>query len=573
VSPSPFSASGLATNAGAATGATALAGSGVPSARSPWGGGRLRAWGHWLRSWLRPTVALYLPAEQPEQSFTAWCRAHPGVPVRLLLGGGLTHQCVAAAPATPAAPEHGNGLGSLRRFTGLGGHGDAAARARAAQDWALHYGDAAHTWPITAWQIHSGPGAGQYACVALHGASLAALRRSAQAYGVRLQSAAPLWAALLPWADAKQPQWCGAGGTVQHRSGTAKGAGSAPANTSTNTSINTSTETITDASVDASEDAALAVVEGALLTWVQCGPGGVRAVLQRRMASPSMEALAQKMHSLRGPKQRVLVLGFGLDASDAPQAQPVAAQAWQILSPLEAHTLPGPVLAALAGAPGRRAARRWPQADLLYRPGQLGLLGGCLVLAAWLGLAGSAVLWQHSHTAYTQAQQQRDAAAASLQSARAAQRGTPQAPRTGAGTGTGTGTARPPALPSDTQTTVRLQARKVMAGLRHAWAGVLLPIEATASDQVRWLELDCSTEGGPDGKPGSGRVRLLGHANTSAAALRVVQALSEQSGWSQVALTKLQASTARDPAGGVRFELAALYRSPPPGRVAASAAP
>jgi hypothetical protein len=553
----------LATSAGAATGATALAGS----------GGRLRAWGQWLRSWLRPTVALYLPADQPEQSFAAWCRAHPGTPVRLLLAGGLTHQCVAAAHATPAGPEHGNALGSLRRLTGMGGQGDAAARAQAAQDWALHYGDASHTWPITAWQIRSGSGAGQYACVALHGASLVALRRSAQAYGVRLQSAAPLWAALLPWADAKQPQWCGAGRAVQHRSGTAKGAGSAPANTSTNTSINTSTETITDASDDASDDAALAVVEGALLTWVQCGPAGVRAVLQRRLPAPRMEALAQKMHSLRSPKQRVLVLGFGLDASDVPQAQPEAAQAWHILSPLEAHTLPGPVLAALAGAPGRRVARRWPQADLLHRPGQLGLLGGCLVLAAWLGLAGSAVLWQHSHTAYTQAQQQRNAAAASLQSARAAQRGTPQAPRTGAGTGTSTaGTART-ALPVDTQTTVRLQARKVMAGLRHAWAGVLLPIEATASDQVRWLELDCSTEGGPDGKPGSGRVRLLGHANTSAAALRVVQALSEQSGWSQVALTKLQASTPRDPAGGVRFELAALYRSPPPARVAAPAAP
>ena len=563
MSPSPFSAPGLATSASAATGATALAGDGVPSARSPWGGGLLRAWGHWARSWLRPTVALYLPAEQPEQSFAAWCRAHPGTPVRLLLAGSLTHQCVAAAPAAHA---HSNGLGSLRRFTGLGGYGDAAARAQAAQDWALHYGDAAHTWPITAWQIRSGSGAGLHGCVALHGARLDTLRRSAQAYGVRLQSAAPLWAALLPWADAKQPQWCGAGG--------------ASTNTTRNTTTNTSTNIIADASADTSADAtvaALAVVEGALLTWVQCDPAGVHAVLQRRLAAPSMEALAQKMHSLRGPKQRVLVLGFGLDASDAPQAQPgQAAQAWQILSPLEAHTLPEPVLAALAGAPTRRAARRWPQADLLRRPGQLGLLGGCLVLAAWLGLAGSAVLWQHSHTAYTQAQQQRNAAAASLQSARAAQRGTPQTPRTGTGTGTGAaaaGTARPPALPSDTQTTVRLQARKVMAGLRHAWAGVLLPIEATASDQVRWLELDCSTEGAPDGKPGSGRVRLLGHANTSAAALRAVQALSEQSGWSQVALTKLQASAARDPAGGVRFELAALYRSPPPGRVAAPAAP
>ena len=265
---------------------------------SPFSAPGLRAWGQWARSWLRPTVALYLPAEQPEQSFAAWCRAHPGTPVRLLLAGGLTHQCVTAAPA---APEHGNALGSLRRFTGMGGHGDAAARVRAAQDWALHYGDAAHTWPITSWRIRSGSGAGQYACVALHGASLAALRRSAQAYGVRLQSAAPLWAALLPWADAKQPQWCGAGRAVQHRSGTAKGAGGAPTNTSITTSINTSTNTLTDASVGTSLDtsadatvAALAVVEGALLTWVQCGPGGVRAVLQRRMASPPHGGLGAK---------------------------------------------------------------------------------------------------------------------------------------------------------------------------------------------------------------------------------------------------------------------------------------
>jgi hypothetical protein len=105
-----------------------------------------------------------------------------------------------------------------------------------------------------------------------------------------------------------------------------------------------------------------------------------------------------------------------------------------------------------------------------------------------------------------------------------------------------------------------LQARKVMAGLRYAWAGLLLPIEAAASGNVRWLELDCSTEGGPAG----GRVRLLGQANTTAAALEAVQTLSAQNGWSQVVLSKVQDVSARDPQGGVRFELTALYRSPPP---------
>jgi hypothetical protein len=101
-----------------------------------------------------------------------------------------------------------------------------------------------------------------------------------------------------------------------------------------------------------------------------------------------------------------------------------------------------------------------------------------------------------------------------------------------------------------------MQARKVMAGLRYTWAGVLLPIEATASDQVRWLALDYNTEGG--------RVRLLGHANNTDAALDAVQTLSTESSWSQVALAKVQAATARDTAGGVRFEITALYNSPPP---------
>ncbi len=542
MSPSPFSAQGLATSAGAATGATALAGDGVPSVRSPWGGGLLRAWGHWARSWLRPTVALYLPADQPERAFDAWCRAHPGVPVRLLLAGGLTHQAVQPSPAAPGA------------WASWGGRSAATQSTRAAQDWAQHYGPQAHAWPLATWR-----GAGREGSVALHGASLAALQRSAQACGVRLRAVVPLWAALLPWADARQPQWWCAGPRARLAPGKGTGTGTGAGTTDAPT-------------------AALAVVEGALLTWVQCSPVGVREVLQRRLGAPTAEALEQKINSLRTPQQRVLVVGFGLDAGSAAAAQAAKAtkttqtsqttQTWPALTPLDASALPGPVLQALATPPwARRAARRWPTPDVLRRPGSLGVLDRCLVLMAWLGLAGSAALWQHSHANFTQALRQRDAAAASLQSARLAQRSTPlpvaaNAAGTGAGTVTSTGAPRTarPVQPGGTPADVHLQARKVMAGLRYAWAGLLLPIEAAASGNVRWLELDCSTEGGPAG----GRVRLLGQASSTAAALDAVQTLSAQNGWSQVVLSKVQDTSARDPQGGVRFELTALYRSLPP---------
>jgi len=264
------------------------------------------------------------------------------------------------------------------------------------------------------------------------------------------------------------------------------------------------------------------------------------------------------MHSLRAPQQRVLAVGFGLGVGTASQAQSgQSAPSWQTLAPLDAPELPGPVLAALARSSGRRAARRWPQADLLHHPGSLGALGRCLVLLAWLGLAGSAALWQHSYANFTHALRQRDAAAASLQSARLAQRSTTlTAAINASGSGTGAPRTTRPVPPGGTPADVHLQARKVMAGLRYAWAGLLLPIEAAASGNVRWLELDCNTDGG--------RVRLLGQASTTAAALAAVQTLSAQNGWSQVVLSKVQDASARDPQGGVRFELTALYRSPPP---------
>ena len=483
--------------------------------RSPFNTQRVRAWHHWLRSWLRPTVALYLPAQEPEQVFDAWCRAHPGTAVRLLLAGGSTHQALVPSPTEPS----GSGWGWLRQ---LSGRGPAAMHTRAAQDWAQHYGPEANTWPLAIWS-----GAGLEGSCALRGARLDALRRSAQTCGVRLKSAVPLWAALLPWADAQQPQWWCAGRVVVP----------APGEDAADTTV-----------------AALAVVEGTLVTWVHCSPGGVRAVQQRRLAAPTVETLEQKILSLRAPQQRVLVAGFGLNAGSGVPAQAhaaKAAQGWLALNILTDGDLPEQVMRALA-SPSRRSARRWPIADLLHRPGSLGLLGRCMVLAAWLGLAGSAALWQHNHGALVQAQHEHAAAYTSLQSARAAQRNTSQASASAVGVNRG---ARPNPV-DEAQARMHQQARKLMAGLRYAWAGLLLPIEAAAMGNVRWLELDCSTDGG--------RVRLLGQANTTAAALEAVQTLSERNGWSQVALSKMLDTTARDPQGGVRFELTALYRSAPP---------
>lgn len=490
---------------------------------SPFSAPGLRAWGQWLRSWLRPTVALYLPAQAPEQVFEAWCRAHPGTPVRLLLAGGLTHQAVQLTPPAP------------RSWARWGGRSAAGQGQQAAQDWAQHYGPQAHAWPLATWR-----GAGLEGSVALHGANLAALQRSAQAHGVRLRAALPLWAALLPWLDAKQPQWWCAGSSARPAAAAGTGNGTGATDVPT---------------------AALVVVEGALLTWLQCGPGGVpevRGLIQRRLSDPAPAALEQKIQTLRTSQQRVLVVGFGLGAGAASLPQPShGASGWQTLSPLHAPALSGPLLAELARAGGRR----WPQADVLRSPGSFGALGRCLVLLAWLGLAGSTALWQHQHADLTRALHLRDAAAASLQSARLAHRSTPlpgSASLTGGAAGPGASLSRTtrPAQPSGTQSDMHQQARKVMAGLRYAWAGVLLPIEATASGKVRWLELDCSIDGG--------RVRLLGQASTTAAALEAVQTLSTQSGWSQVALSKIQDTSARDPQGGVRFELTALYRSAPP---------
>ena len=203
-----------------------------------------------------------------------------------------------------------------------------------------------------------------------------------------------------------------------------------------------------------------------------------------------------------------------------------------------------------------RGARRWPAPDLLHRPGRPGPLGRCCLVLAWLCLAGLWMFWYESQAALRQAQRARDAAQTGLQDARVAARNMTAQPNAMPSAGALRGTSANAGAGPDAATAGRLdlQAQKVMAGLRHAWAGVLLPLEAVASEQVRWLELDAALD--------EGRLRLVGQTNTLAVALDSVQTLSSQRGWSQVMVSKTKDGGPRD--AGVRFELTAVYRAPAP---------
>ena len=436
-----------------------------------------RAWGLWALSWLRPAAVFYLGPLEPVKAFEAWCSAHPGVAVRLVVSGHWTHQTVAHAPAQSDAKRS------------LPMRAARAVRLRAAQEWARHFGDAAQDWPLATWH-----GEGLEGSCVLHGVDLSALRSCASLHGVRLRGAMPLWAAVLPWMDAREPYWC-------------------------------------------RPEAVAAVLEGTLLTWVACDQTGVRTVLQRRLAEPNVAALDQKISQMSEPQQRVCVVGLGLE--DRPGEYPQQhAHAWKAFTALDSSVMPGPVLHNLPP----KTKRRWPQPDLLHRPGDRGAVARVAVVLAWLAFGCALAFFIPSRDALDRAQLDFDGAQVGLQSARTAYRAASAPAQTGRGAG------------ADTLATLRVQARKVQAGLHQAWGGVLLPIESVAKKDVRWLELDFAADGE--------RVRLAGQAGDTEAALEAVRALSTQPGWSQVVLSKIQEGVGRDAALNLRFELTAVYRNP-----------
>jgi hypothetical protein len=395
----------------------------------------------------------------------------------LVVSGHWTHQTVLHAPAQSAAKR--SALVRLAR----------AVRQRAAQQWARHFGDAAQDWPLATWYGEGWEGS----CV-LHGVDLSALRHCASLHGVRLLGVMPLWAALLPWMDAREPNWC-------------------------------------------RQEAVAAVLEGTLLTWVACDQTGVRAVLQRRLAEPSLAALNQKIDQMGHPQQRVCLVGFGLE--DGPGEFPQQnAHAWKAFTALDSGVLLGPVLQNLLP----KTKCRWPQPDLLRTPGDGGAWARVAVVLAWLAFGCALAFFVPSRDALDLARLDFEGARAGLQNARTAYRAASAPVQVGRAAG------------ADTPAALRAQARKVQAGLHQAWGGVLLPIESVAKRDVRWLELDYTADGE--------RVRLAGHAGDTDAVLEAVRALSAQPGWSQVVLSKIQEELGRDPILKLRFELTAAYRNP-----------
>ena len=98
-------------------------------------------------------------------------------------------------------------------------------------------------------------------------------------------------------------------------------------------------------------------------------------------------------------------------------------------------------------------------------------------------------------------------------------------------------------------------AQRVAAHLSHPWGAILSSIEADTSTGLQWLVFDHDSD--------SPELRLEGLGGDVASVLAVVDVLSSRTGWSQVALSRLQAAEgvpAHDAAGGSgwRFELRAV---------------
>jgi hypothetical protein len=112
-----------------------------------------------------------------------------------------------------------------------------------------------------------------------------------------------------------------------------------------------------------------------------------------------------------------------------------------------------------------------------------------------------------------------------------------------------TSSAAPLSLQADTAAAT--EAHKLVRGLHPAWSAALLPVEDLGSPELRWLGLDMAAD--------SGAVRLKGVSIGLEPIMRAMERLSHHRGWTQIALTRLQAANNLDPTSAVQFELSAQF--------------
>ncbi|QPF76040.1 hypothetical protein G8A07_26030 [Roseateles sp. DAIF2] len=360
---------------------------------------------------------------------------------------------------------------------------EAALQGYARQLLSHYFGAAALRWPLAGWRAGGAAGAS-----ALHGLDLAALRATLEERQVALRGLRPAWAALLQRLAVDQPDWIKA------------------------------------------PQAALAWVEGDLLTWLQLQAGTPRQLRHQRLAAPTVEALLATLTELQAqPGLPVLLQGYGLDAPQMPALPGVcqlgdlngaaAKPAWFERPAAPTALAPRPDFAAPAEPPHRLA---WPLA-----------LCGLLVL----GTAGWSAWETH---------QQKSVAQARVESLQAQLQRRPAAPLPSSGSNKGADRAQ-----------AALAAEKLRAGaevqglLRHAWGPLLANVEqAGLGDDgavISWLGMDYSAA--------RRELRLQGLAADQAQALQLVERLALAPGWGEVVLSRFQ--LAGEGLSGQRFDLAA----------------
>jgi hypothetical protein len=97
----------------------------------------------------------------------------------------------------------------------------------------------------------------------------------------------------------------------------------------------------------------------------------------------------------------------------------------------------------------------------------------------------------------------------------------------------------------------RDSASRIATAVGYPWPKVMWAVERATPEGVRWLSFSHASA--------DTLVRMEGDASRTEDALAVVDRLAAEPGWSQVVMTRLEASDARA-AGRLRFELSARIR-------------
>jgi hypothetical protein len=394
------------------------------------------------------------------------------------------------------------------------------------QQWLPYYGEAVQGWPLAAWRDDTLVGG-----CALTGLLLPEVLQAAADEGVRLHSIQPWWAAMLPLASQQVPELARA------------------------------------------EQAQWVLVEGMVVTCLLCQRGRLRQIITRRLATPTMQALAEVLRQIRPPQSAgesgaetargplpTWLTGFGLQPGDTSVLRP--AQCVGDLSASQPAMLPSlqPVLRSPMPKSKPSGGARWPALYFMAPARAYSLrVWLCLgVLALGNGALASHWLGQREALQQAQSAQQAQLQRNATLSAQIRAQTSPQAPRADADVPGRASHAAPSKEAAAAERAARQAAWRLAQEWRSHWQRVLLPLEQPLPDagSLGWLALEHVAA--------QGEVRLSGAASAQQAMLGAVRALSEQPGWSRVMLTRITPPAVGNPAAGASgnqgiwsFELAA----------------